>query len=129
MTLRRRVPEAPAMDAGADLPGLSFVLLSHEHSDHFDLELIRQLRGLPVTWVVPEFLLERLRPACLPAERVLRPAAAAAAGLLRHAHHALRRPAPGSRSQPPGRAAASRRTATWPNGRAGAGSSRRHPHL
>ena len=61
------------MDAGADLRGLSFVLLSHEHSDHFDLELIRQLRGLPVTWVVPEFLLERLRPACLPAERVLVP--------------------------------------------------------
>lgn len=71
LTLRRRLPEAPGVDVSADLAGLSFVLLSHEHSDHFDLELIRQLRGLPITWVVPEFLLDRLRPACLPAERVL----------------------------------------------------------
>jgi L-ascorbate metabolism protein UlaG (beta-lactamase superfamily) len=40
-----------------DLADLSFVLLTHNHKDHLDLDLISGLRNFPITWVVPDFLL------------------------------------------------------------------------
>lgn len=42
-----------------DLAVLKFVLLTHGHKDHYDVELIRHLRELPIRWVVPDFLIDR----------------------------------------------------------------------
>ncbi len=57
LTLNWRVGEAPIPDAARDLSNLSFVLLTHRHADHLDLNLLSALRGLPIVWVVPEFIL------------------------------------------------------------------------
>lgn len=56
LALRQRVPQAPAVDLSL-LSALSFVLLTHRHADHLDLDLIRGLRGMPIRWVIPELLL------------------------------------------------------------------------
>ena len=41
-----------------DLKALSFVLLTHQHADHLDLDLIRELKHLPIIWVIPESILD-----------------------------------------------------------------------
>jgi hypothetical protein len=56
LTLRQRLPQAPAVDL-SPLSGLSFILLTHRHADHLDLDLIRALRHLPIRWVIPAPLL------------------------------------------------------------------------
>ena len=33
---------------------MEFVLLTHNHADHLDFDLLRTLRNHPITWVVPE---------------------------------------------------------------------------
>jgi L-ascorbate metabolism protein UlaG (beta-lactamase superfamily) len=55
--LEHRLIGAPAVDYRDGLKNLSFVLLTHQHGDHLDLDLIRSLGDLPITWVVPELLL------------------------------------------------------------------------
>lgn len=55
-TLGARVSQAAPVDVAAGLRRLSFVLLTHRHADHLDVQLIRALRAAPVWWVVPEFL-------------------------------------------------------------------------
>lgn len=60
-SLKRRVPAAPAMDVGKDLEALSFVLLTHDHKDHLDPDLIKALRDLPIRWVVPSFMVENVQ--------------------------------------------------------------------
>jgi L-ascorbate metabolism protein UlaG (beta-lactamase superfamily) len=52
--LNCRLPQAPAMDAARDLEGLELVLLTHRHWDHLDAGLLRQLKAMPIQWVVPE---------------------------------------------------------------------------
>lgn len=54
--LKTRLPETPIVDLVSDLRQLSFVLLTHRHADHLDLQLIRALRNFPILWVIPEFL-------------------------------------------------------------------------
>ncbi len=39
---------------------MEMVILSHEHNDHLDLDLIRILQDLPLCWVIPEFMLEKI---------------------------------------------------------------------
>ncbi len=56
LSLHWRIPSAPKMDVRRDLDGLAFVLLTHAHKDHLDLDLIGALKDLPIVWVVPEFL-------------------------------------------------------------------------
>jgi len=58
MTLRRRVPEAPDVDAQSDLGLLEVVLLTHGHQDHVDVELWQQLRKSGCHFVVPEHMVE-----------------------------------------------------------------------
>ncbi len=58
--LRQRLLQAPEVDILHDLRGLSFVLLTHEHADHLDLQLIRSLKNLPITWIVPSFILKKV---------------------------------------------------------------------
>jgi L-ascorbate metabolism protein UlaG (beta-lactamase superfamily) len=56
------------------LQALSFVLLTHRHKDHLDLGLIRELRDLPIRWVVPEDLLPLIETQSeLPLQRVIVP--------------------------------------------------------
>ena len=57
MTLGNRISEAPVIDFARDLQGLSVVLLTHEHGDHFDLNLLRTLRESCMHWVIPRELL------------------------------------------------------------------------
>jgi L-ascorbate metabolism protein UlaG (beta-lactamase superfamily) len=57
LTLNWRIKNAPKTDLVHDLRSLSFVLLTHRHADHLDIDLLAALRHLPITWVVPEFLL------------------------------------------------------------------------
>jgi len=56
--LSNRVPEAPGDDRGGDLQDLDFILLSHAHADHVDVDLWSQLAGAHSHWIVPEYMIE-----------------------------------------------------------------------
>jgi L-ascorbate metabolism protein UlaG (beta-lactamase superfamily) len=56
LRLAHRLPQAPAVEFAKDLDKLSFVILTHQHADHLDLDLIRELRHLPIIWVIPDFV-------------------------------------------------------------------------
>jgi L-ascorbate metabolism protein UlaG (beta-lactamase superfamily) len=60
LTLHSRLEEAPKVDIEHDLDGLSFVILSHDHHDHIDTDLIRTLRDKPIRWIIPSFLLSKV---------------------------------------------------------------------
>ena len=76
LTMSWRVKAAPLVDGARDLTGLDFVLLTHEHEDHLDLELLSALRHRPIRWVVPEFMLSRVvGQAGLPREKIMVPSA------------------------------------------------------
>lgn len=76
MTLRSRVPEAPEVNIANDLEGLDFVLLTHEHEDHLDFDLIRRLGEHPIFWIIPKELLSIiLSEAELQRERIIIPTA------------------------------------------------------
>ncbi len=74
LTLRWRVPEAPAVDTRHAFDRLDFVLLTHRHADHLDFDLLRSLRHLPIRWIVPEYLLpEVMAEAALPENQITVP--------------------------------------------------------
>lgn len=74
LTLIRRIREAPKVNVTHDLSRLSFVLLTHRHNDHLDIDLLSALRHLPIKWVVPEFMLNSLmKEAGLPPENIIVP--------------------------------------------------------
>ena len=74
LALYWRVPEAPKVDIEHDLDGLSFVLLTHDHRDHLDLNLIRLLRDKSIRWVIPTYLQEKvLGETGLAQEKVISP--------------------------------------------------------
>ncbi|MHC1739807.1 MAG: MBL fold metallo-hydrolase [Anaerolineaceae bacterium] len=74
LSLHWRIPAAPQLNLKKDLQDLSFVLLTHDHKDHLDLELIRELRDYPIQWVVPAFMVEKiLRETGLPTEKMIVP--------------------------------------------------------
>jgi L-ascorbate metabolism protein UlaG (beta-lactamase superfamily) len=54
MFMNWRVPETPPVEPASLAEKLEFVLLTHEHADHLDLNLLRNLRNHPITWIVPE---------------------------------------------------------------------------
>lgn len=61
-------------DFSHDLDSLQLVVLTHAHNDHLDLNLVTAIQHLPVTWVIPEFVLEIIKPAInIPEERILIP--------------------------------------------------------
>lgn len=73
-SLSSRIKGVPAPDYARDLQGLELVLLTHEHNDHLDLNLLRSLRDQPFTWVIPGFLQPLVAEKVdLPAERILTP--------------------------------------------------------
>lgn len=75
LTLHWRINDAPRVDIAQDLSPLSFVLLTHEHKDHLDLDAIFTLRDLPIKWVVPEFLLSNIEQVGLRRENIIVPSA------------------------------------------------------
>jgi hypothetical protein len=74
LTLNWRLKSSPRVDVARDLCNLSFVLLTHAHKDHLDLDLLSALKHLPIKWVVPEFMLSDVLQTGLPLENVIVPA-------------------------------------------------------
>ncbi len=75
LRLQQRLPQAPALELASGLEKISFVLLTHAHEDHLDLDLIHSLRAAPILWVVPRFLLQPVRDvAGLSPQRMIIPA-------------------------------------------------------
>jgi hypothetical protein len=73
-SLYTRLGEMPQLNFAEDLKSLQLVVLSHSHNDHFDRNLIAAIRNLPVLWVVPSFMLEKVMNATeLPQESFLVP--------------------------------------------------------
>lgn len=62
LSLFSRLSIPNSMNLAKDLAPLDAVVLTHRHADHLDLDLLSHLVSLPVTWIVPEFLLEELLP-------------------------------------------------------------------
>ena len=74
LTLNGIIKEAPRVNVTRDLGNLSFVLLTHHHKDHLDLDLLSALRHSPIKWVVPKFMLNSLvKEAGLPRENIIVP--------------------------------------------------------
>jgi len=74
MTLLHRIDSPEKPDLAVDLDGLSFILLTHSHSDHFSPHVIRSLRDKPVRWVIPPDLLTLVAEAGgLPDDRLIVP--------------------------------------------------------
>jgi L-ascorbate metabolism protein UlaG (beta-lactamase superfamily) len=61
LRLVHRLPQAPVAEFQRDLDKLSFVILTHQHADHLDLDLIRELSHLPLIWVIPDFVLQLIK--------------------------------------------------------------------
>ncbi len=73
-TLKNRVALAPEAPAARDLRPISFILLTHSHADHLDLNLLRSLRELPIWWVIPPDLVQTVHTqAGIPKERLVVP--------------------------------------------------------
>jgi phosphoribosyl 1,2-cyclic phosphodiesterase len=71
LTIHRRVPETPALDLRTAFDQLKFVLLTHRHADHLDIDLLNALSQLPVQWVIPDFLLPDVQARVqLPADQI-----------------------------------------------------------
>ena len=74
LTLNWMLKNTPGLDVSRDLCNLSFVLLTHGHEDHLDLDLLAALQDLQITWVVPEFILsEVMKQTGLPREKIIVP--------------------------------------------------------
>ena len=70
--INHRLLTAQEFDFTHHLAGLDFALLTHQHRDRFDLELIDQIKHFPKKGVIPEFLLPRIEELTnFPWERVV----------------------------------------------------------
>ncbi len=72
LTLRRRISSAPQVDI-SPLAALDYVVLTHRHADHLDLELLHRLRDFPARWIVPDFLLDALNILNIPRNKLIIP--------------------------------------------------------
>ncbi len=73
LRLKHKLPDASEMSVD-NLKDLDFVLLTHQHSDHLDLNLLHGLRDYPILWVVPAPLLPRVQAeADIAADRLIVP--------------------------------------------------------
>jgi hypothetical protein len=74
LTLRNRVPEAPAVNMASAFEQLDFVVLTHRHADHLDVELLKEMRHLPICWVIPDYLLPQVQTEVgLPTDKIIVP--------------------------------------------------------
>jgi L-ascorbate metabolism protein UlaG (beta-lactamase superfamily) len=73
LTLNWRLKDAaPKVDI-SDLGDASFILLTHRHEDHLDLDLLATLQHFPICWVVPEPILTKVLEAGIPREKIMIP--------------------------------------------------------
>lgn len=72
-SLATRINRVPHADYASDLEPLELVLLTHAHNDHLDLNLIGAIAGLPIQWVVPEFMLDKVTGAGVPMNNIIIP--------------------------------------------------------
>lgn len=68
-----RVGGIPHADYAADLEQLELVLLTHAHNDHFDPNLVKAISRLPIQWIVPHFMLEKVKGAGVPGKNIIVP--------------------------------------------------------
>jgi L-ascorbate metabolism protein UlaG (beta-lactamase superfamily) len=73
LTLHWRVSKAPQVNTGLDLQELSFIILTHRHADHLDLDLVHTLSPLPIRWVIPQSMLEVVTDTGLSLSKVIVP--------------------------------------------------------
>lgn len=59
-SMSTRIKGIQTPDFANDLKNLEFVVLSHAHNDHLDLTLIDAIAHLPVQWIIPEHMLEKV---------------------------------------------------------------------
>jgi hypothetical protein len=59
-SMTNRIPGMGSLNYLRDLASLSLVVLTHEHNDHLDLELLSALDQAKIQWVIPEFLIEKV---------------------------------------------------------------------
>jgi hypothetical protein len=72
LLLTARLALDTKINVSRDLEGLAFVLLTHQHADHLDLSLLRELRDLPIRFIIPEAIKRRVQSqAMLPEEQIL----------------------------------------------------------
>lgn len=72
-SLATRIIGIPHADYAADLDKLELVLLTHAHADHLDLNLISTIATLPIQWIVPEFMLDKVLGAGVPGKNIVIP--------------------------------------------------------
>ncbi len=70
--LRNRVPDAPDVDTDA-FSALSFVALTHDHQDHVDIALYRDMASWDITWLIPDHTRRVAEEAGIPEQRILVP--------------------------------------------------------
>lgn len=76
VSLLNRTGGGGELDFARDLAGLELVVLTHAHSDHLDFPLLTAIRDMPLTWIIPDFLREKVvQETGLPTERILTPQA------------------------------------------------------
>jgi L-ascorbate metabolism protein UlaG (beta-lactamase superfamily) len=74
LTLRCRVPEAPEVEISRVFDQLDFVVLTHRHADHLDIDLLRAMRHLPIRWLIPDYILPQVQAEVgLPADQIIAP--------------------------------------------------------
>ncbi len=73
-SLYTRLKDGNQPDFIHDLDALQLVVLTHAHNDHLDVNLISAIQHLPITWVIPEFVLGKIKESVtLPDDRILVP--------------------------------------------------------
>ena len=72
-SLSTRINNVTEPDFKTDLDKLELVLLTHAHNDHLDLNLIQAISSLPIRWIVPGFMLEKVLNAGVPQDNVITP--------------------------------------------------------
>ncbi len=72
LTLSWRLKDSAPVEVST-LGNLSFILLTHRHADHLDLDLLAALRHFPICWVIPEFILPQVLEAGIPREKIIVP--------------------------------------------------------
>jgi hypothetical protein len=74
LVMSSRISGIPEDDIAGALGSLSFILLTHRHEDHLDLNVVRALRHAPIRWVIPDFLYDSVVTAAgIPPENVIVP--------------------------------------------------------
>ena len=60
-SLFTRVGGGEQPDFAFDLADLKLVVLTHAHNDHLDLNLIKTIQHLDIQWVIPRFMLDKIK--------------------------------------------------------------------